>query len=242
MGMLIEKIALAKGHEIVCVIDKDDACKFDSEEFRKADVAIEFTTPKTAVDNILRCFDAGVPVVSGTTGWQKDMPAVRAKCLQAEGSLLYSSNFSIGVNIFEAISRRLALMMDRFADYSPSMTEIHHIHKLDHPSGTAVTLAEDIVARMQRLKGWQEPEEEKEISEDMLPIAHQRLGEEPGTHIVKWDSPVDTITIEHKAKSREGFASGAVAAAEWLGDRKHSGFYTINDMLADLTGDATLFE
>lgn len=242
MGRLIEQIARAKGHEIVCIIDKDDADRFASENFMKADVAIEFSTPKTAVDNIRHCFAAGVPVVSGTTGWQSGLPAIRALCERGEGSLLYSSNFSIGVNVFEAISRRLALIMNRFGDYTPSMTEIHHIHKLDHPSGTAVTLAEDIVERVERLKGWEEPEEGKELSDGMLPVGHIRRGEEPGTHVVSWDSPVDTITIEHKAKSREGFARGAVAAAEWLAARERKDFYSITDMLGDLTGAPSLFE
>lgn len=229
MGHLIKDIAVKRGNEIVCVIDADNTGDFNSPAFKSADVAIEFSTPGTAVSNILACFAAGVPVVSGTTGWNRELPDIKDICDKGKGTLLWSSNFSIGVNVFMAVNRYLAKLMNRFSEYSPLLTEIHHIHKLDHPSGTAVTLAEDLVGQVNRLDGWAEPEEGKVIAAGILEVDHERRGEVPGTHIVTWDSPVDKITISHEAKSREGFALGAVLAAEWLKGRK--GFFTLNDFL-----------
>ena len=240
MGHLIAKIAEDRGHKIVCTIDVDNTADFNSDAFRSADAAIEFTTPTTAVNNILACFAAGVPVVSGTTGWLDALPDLRDMCDKGKGTLLYGSNFSIGVNIFMAVNRYLAKVMNDFPEYSPSMTEIHHIHKLDHPSGTAITLAEDLVKETDRVKGWAEPEPGKPVACNQLPIDHVREGEVPGTHIITWDSPVDSITITHEAKSREGFALGAVRAAEWIKGRK--GFFTVADMLSDLTHTEGLFK
>lgn len=239
MGHLIAEIARNRGHKIVCTIDVDNADAFNSEEFRSADAAIEFSTPGTAVDNILRCFAAGVPVVSGTTGWLDALPELRDMCDKGKGTLLYGSNFSIGVNVFMAVNRYLAKVMNDFPDYTPSMVEIHHIHKLDHPSGTAITLAEDLVQAVGRIDAWEEPEPGKEPDTYKLPIEHVREGEVPGTHIVTWDSPVDKITISHEAKSRQGFALGAVKAAEWVKGRK--GYFTVADMLSDLTHTSGLF-
>ncbi|MDE6290436.1 MAG: 4-hydroxy-tetrahydrodipicolinate reductase [Muribaculaceae bacterium] len=260
MGHMIERIALDRGHEISVVIDADNLADIDSKAFRKSDVAIEFTQPDTAVNNLLRCFSAGVPVVCGTTGWLDSLDAVKAVCESGKGALLYSSNFSIGVNIFEAVSRYLAGIMNSYPQYTPSMEEVHHIHKLDHPSGTAITIAEELIAVSDKVDSWAEapesPDNPQHCAEDVSPkspeasdsrtlyISHRREGEVPGIHTVTWDSPQDTITISHSAKSREGFALGAVLAAEWLAEkcRKFSvgpiklgsgetGFFTMKDML-----------
>ena len=196
MGHMIESIALERGHKIVCIIDQNNLCDFESEAFASADVAIEFTTPQTAEQNIRRAWAAGVPVVCGTTGW--DVEAIKQEAQEA--GLMWSSNYSIGVNILFALNRQLAKLMVAYPDYTPHMTEVHHIHKLDAPSGTAKTLQEA-------------------IGEERLPIADIksiREGEVPGIHTVVWDSEVDTISISHAAKSRKGFALGAVIAAEWI--------------------------
>ncbi|MDE6522416.1 MAG: 4-hydroxy-tetrahydrodipicolinate reductase [Muribaculaceae bacterium] len=263
MGHIIEKIARDRGHEISVIIDAENEADIDSKAFRKSDVAIEFTQPNTAVNNLLRCFSAGVPVVCGTTGWLDSLPAVKSVCESGKGALLYSSNFSIGVNIFEAVSRYLAGIMNEYPQYSPSMEEVHHIHKLDHPSGTAITIAEELIAASNKVDNWKEPAESAESSEisenhqhgdedanqkdtdsRTLFISHRREGEVPGIHTVTWDSPQDTITISHSAKSREGFALGAVLAAEWLAEKckkfsvgplklgsGQTGFFTMKDML-----------
>ena len=196
MGHMIESIALERGHEIVCIIDQNNLCDFESEAFASADVAIEFTTPQTAEQNIRRAWAAGVPVVCGTTGW--DVEAIKQEAQEA--GLMWSSNYSIGVNILFALNRQLAKLMVAYPDYTPHMTEVHHIHKLDAPSGTAKTLQEA-------------------IGEERLSIADVesiREGEVSGIHTVVWDSEVDTISISHSAKSRKGFALGAVIAAEWM--------------------------
>lgn len=204
MGHMIESIALERGHKIVCIIDQNNLCDFESEAFASADVAIEFTTPQTAEQNIRRAWAAGVPVVCGTTGW--DVEAIKQEAQEA--GLMWSSNYSIGVNILFALNRQLAKLMVAYPDYTPHMTEVHHIHKLDAPSGTAKTLQEAIVeAYPQPL-----PEGKGEICE----ITSIREGEVPGIHTVTWDSEVDTISISHSAKSRKGFALGAVIAAEWM--------------------------
>lgn len=206
MGHMIESIALERGHKIVCIIDQNNLCDFESEAFASADVAIEFTTPQTAEQNIRRAWAAGVPVVCGTTGW--DVESLKQQLLHNSTqplhyptlSLMWSSNYSIGVNILFALNRQLAKFMVAYPDYTPHMTEVHHIHKLDAPSGTAKTLQEA-------------------IGEERLPIADVesiREGEVPGIHTVVWDSEVDTISISHSAKSRKGFALGAVIAAEWM--------------------------
>lgn len=239
MGHLIKQIAEDRGHKVVCTIDVDNTDDFNSDTFRGADVAIEFSTPGTAVTNILAAFAAKVPVVSGTTGWTDALPDIQDICRKGEGTLLYGSNFSIGVNIFMAVNRYLAKVMNEFPEYTPSMTEIHHIHKLDHPSGTAITLANDLVLEVDRISSWTEPEPGKKIPANALPIDHIREGEVPGTHIITWDSPVDKISISHEAKSREGFALGAVKAAEWLKGKK--GYFTVGDMLSDVTHTTGLF-
>ncbi len=247
MGHMIERIALDRGHEISVIIDAGNLPDIDSKAFRKSDVAIEFTQPDTAVNNLLHCFSAGIPVVCGTTGWLDSLDAVKAVCDSGKGALLYSSNFSIGVNIFEAVSRYLAGIMNAYPQYTPSMEEVHHIHKLDHPSGTAITIAEELIEVSDKVDNWKEPSENAEnekIAENTLLISHRREGEVPGIHTVTWDSPQDTISITHSAKSREGFALGAVLAAEWLAEKckkfsvgpikigsGETGFFTMKDML-----------
>lgn len=214
MGRAIEKFLVDRGHEITCRIDAGETEKFNSEEFRNSDVAIEFTCPAVAVANYMEAFRRGVPVVSGTTGWTSRLDEVKAALDENDATLFWTSNFSIGVNLFMRVNNYLAKIMNGFPQYNPSMREIHHIHKLDHPSGTAITLADGIIANNGRIENWFEPETENEERPGALPIAHERCGEVPGTHIVSWTSPVDTITIEHRAFSREGFALGAVIAAE----------------------------
>ena len=233
MGHIIEKIAIERGHDVVCIIDKDNLDDFDSDAFRKANVAIEFTIPSSGERNVLKCFEKGVPVVSGTTGWNDRLPAMKALCDEGKGTLLWASNFSVGVNIFKAVNRFLSRMMNAFPQYHPHLVETHHIHKLDHPSGTAVTLAEDLIEETDRIRSWAEPEDGKELAEDVLEIDHIRSGEVPGIHTIVWDSAQDSISITHSAKSREGFAMGAVLAAEWLAGK--NGFRTIDEMFADLT-------
>ena len=234
MGHAIERIALSRGHEIVCCIDADNQADFDSPEFASADVAIEFTTPRTAVDNYLRAFDAGVKVVSGTTGWLQQAPRIIQMCADGKGTLLWSSNFSLGVNIFFAVNTYLASIMKSVPQYSPSMTEVHHIHKLDHPSGTAITLAENIMAADPDVKGWTE---DVPAAEGMMPIESVREGEVPGIHRIAWNGPADTITIEHSAKNRDGFALGAVMAAEWAVSR--SGWLTMDEFMQHILNPNT---
>lgn len=231
MGRAIERFALGRGHEILCRIDAADADLFDSPAFASADVAIEFTAPASAVGNYARAFARGVPVVSGTTGWTAAMPQVLRMVAESDATLFWSSNFSIGVNLFMRVNSYLARLMEKFGQYIPSMKEIHHIHKLDHPSGTAITLAEGIIAANTRIDGWTETHPDPST---ML-IEHEREGEVPGTHIVTWKSPVDAITIEHRAFSRDGFALGAVMAAEWLtANPGRKGVLSMADMLSDL--------
>lgn len=234
MGHEVENAALAQGHEIVCRIDKDNRGDFDSEAFASADAAIEFTVPSQAFDNISECLRRGKPVVSGTTGWTDRFGEIDLLIHETGVPMVWASNYSIGVNVFMHINRELARVMGRMAGYTASMEEIHHIHKLDHPSGTAITLAEGIIAES-RYSRWEEPgEETASVAEDSLPIAHRREGEVPGTHIIRWDSDADTITLEHRAKNRSGFAQGAVYAAEWLSGQIRAARYSMTDVLASI--------
>ena len=224
MGHIIEQVARRRGHEIVCIIDRDNTADFLSSAFSQADVAIEFSTPATAEANIRASWQTGVPVVCGTTGWNvsrlRDELCDAAECCQTDKhALLWSSNFSVGVNIFFALNKRLAGLLADYPDYLPSITETHHIHKLDAPSGTAKTLAEDIERFKLQVSG----------TKLQVPIESIREGEVPGVHTVTWDSPVDTISITHSAKSREGFALGAVLAAEWL--KGKTGWHTMEEVL-----------
>ncbi len=229
MGHAIERHATGRGHTVVCRIDADNMADIDSPEFASADVAIEFTRPDAGYDNCLRAITRGVPVVSGTTGWADRLPELKALCDSGRGTLLWSSNYSIGVNLFLALNRYLTRLMAPFPQYRPAMNEVHHIHKLDHPSGTALTLAGDIIAAHPALTGWTE---EAAHADDTLPITHERRGEVPGIHTITWESPVDSITITHDAKSRDGFALGAVMAAEWLAGK--TGYHTIDQFIQEL--------
>ena len=225
MGKMIEQIALDRGHEIVSIIDIDNQQDFDSPEFASADVAIEFTAPHVAYGNYLKAWAKGVKVVSGSTGWmQEHGEDVRRKCTEEGQTLFWASNFSIGVAIFSAVNRYLAKIMNQFPQYDVEMEETHHVHKLDHPSGTAITLAEEIVENIDRKTAWAEDTTDRSL----LRVDHIRRGEVPGIHTVRYDSDADLITISHDAHSRKGFALGAVLAAEYTKD--HDGLLTISDM------------
>ena len=238
MGHMIEQIARERGHEIVSIIDIDNIEDFDSPAFASADVAIEFTNPTAAFGNYKRAFAHNVKVVSGSTGWMQDHKAdVEKMCTEGGQTLFWASNFSIGVAIFSAVNRYLAKIMNGFPQYDVKMEEVHHVHKLDAPSGTAITLAEDIIARLDRkdkwVKGFQHTADgtetgSNEAAPDELPIASIRRGEVPGIHSVSYDSEADKITITHDAHSRKGFALGAVLAAEYTKD--HSGLLTTSDL------------
>ncbi len=227
MGKTIERIARERGHEIVSIIDINNPEDFESEAFKSADVAIEFTVPATAYDNYMKSFAAGVPVVSGTTGWLDRLDDIKDKCANEGQTFFYASNFSIGVNIFFAMNRYLAKIMNNYPSYDVRMTEAHHIHKLDAPSGTAISLAEDIIGEVDRKDRWVLETAEKPTD---LPIHVIREGEVPGRHEIVYESEVDTIRIEHDAKSREGLALGAVIAAEFTFGKK--GFLTMNDIFS----------
>ena len=215
MGHMIESIAKERGHEIVSIIDQNNLNEFDSNAFASADVAIEFTTPQTAANNILRSWKAGVPVVCGTTGW--DVEAMKREVTEREGNkigLMWSSNYSIGVNILFALNKQLAKFMEASPEYTPHMTEVHHIHKLDAPSGTAKTLQEAIGDDRLKIKD----------------IESIREGEIAGIHTVTWDSEIDTLSISHSAKSRKGFALGAVIAAEWM--KEKTGWHDFSEVIS----------
>ncbi len=226
MGKAIERIALERGHQIVLTIDVQNLHEFTPENIQKAQVAIEFTNPEQAPDNVRKCLEAGAAVVSGSTGWQDQLPSMIQLCKAKNGSLIWSSNYSIGVNLFMKINRMLARMLHPFPSYDVEMQEIHHIHKLDKPSGTAISLAEAIFKETDRKTHW---ELEKASGPDALKIDVVRLGEEAGTHTVRWHSPIDEITLSHKANNREGLAFGAVLAAEYIYDKK--GIFTMEDVL-----------
>ncbi len=238
MGHMIEQIALERGHEIVCKIDIDNADDFDSPAFSSADVAIEFTNPTAAYANYLKAFSHNVKVVSGSTGWMKDHKAdVEALCKDGKQTLFWASNFSVGVAIFQAVNNKLAEIMNGFAQYDVTETETHHIHKLDAPSGTAITLAEDIVERLDRKSSWKlgtttwddgRVEGSEDHNADELLVNSVRHDEVPGIHSIRYDSEADEITITHNAHSRKGFALGAVLAAEYTKD--HSGLLTTSDL------------
>ena len=238
MGKMIEEIALSRGHEIVSIIDIDNQEDFDSAEFASADVAIEFTAPHVAYGNYLRAFSHNVKVVSGSTGWMSEHRAdVERLCNEEGQTLFWASNFSIGVAIFSAVNRYLAKIMNQFPQYDVEMEEVHHVHKLDAPSGTAITLAEEIVADVDRKASWTKGillrpdgtiEGTRQSATNQLRIDSIRRDEVPGIHSIKYDSDADSITITHYAHSRRGFALGAVLAAEYTKD--HSGLLTINDM------------
>jgi 4-hydroxy-tetrahydrodipicolinate reductase len=226
MGKAIEKTVLERGHQVVSVIDVDNRDDFQSEAFGRSDVAIEFSAPAAAFDNYMACFAANVPVVAGTTGWLERMGEVKAICEKEGKTFFYASNYSIGVNLFFAVNRYLATLMNDFPAYDARLSETHHIHKLDAPSGTAITLAEDLIAQIDRKSQWMLGE--TGAPTDLL-IRAIREDEAPGTHEIVYESEVDCLRIEHRAKSRAGFALGAVLAAEFTAGKK--GFLGMNDLL-----------
>lgn len=237
MGHMIEEIALSRGHEIVSVIDVNNQEDFDSAAFRSAEVAIEFTTPATAYANFVKAFAAGVKVVSGSTGWKADHEADVMRLIDQGNTLFWASNFSLGVAVFRAVNTCLARIMNRFPQYDVSMEETHHVHKLDAPSGTAITLAEDIVRQLDRKSGWAPGlvhnadgtvTGTSQVPADKVRIDAVRRDEVPGIHTVTYDSEADCIRITHDAHNRRGFALGAVLAAEFTATR--TGLLTMSDL------------
>ena len=225
MGKEIEAIALKRNHTIVLKVDETNANTFLIDELKKADVAIEFSTPHTVITNINKCFEAQVPVIVGTTGWYDQFSEIENNCAQKNGTLFYASNFSLGVNLFMKVNSYLAELMNKYDTYNVEMEEIHHIHKLDKPSGTAITLANQIIEKLDRKTNWSIT---SKAANDLY-IEDKREGEVPGTHIVKYTSEVDDIEIMHKAHNRTGFALGAVVAAEFLKEKK--GIFTMKDLI-----------
>ncbi|MEI7896066.1 MAG: 4-hydroxy-tetrahydrodipicolinate reductase [bacterium] len=226
MGQEIEKLALKRGHEIVVIIDSLEDWESEDLDLSVADVAIDFSTPVSVLENIYHCFDANLPVVVGTTGWLDDIEKVRTDCQQREQCLFFAPNFSIGVNLFFNLNRFLAGLMSQWEDYLVSIEETHHIHKQDAPSGTAIVLANDIIRQTERKEKW--VKETVENPEE-LGIKSYRTDNVPGTHVVKYESEEDCIEIIHTAKSRRGFALGAIMAAEWVPGKK--GFYDMKNLL-----------
>jgi 4-hydroxy-tetrahydrodipicolinate reductase len=226
MGKAIEQIALQRGHEIVLKVGIENLEDNTIENIRKADVAIEFTGPESAFENVVRILDAGVPVVCGSTGWLARYEEAKNLCLDKNGALLYASNFSVGVNIFFAINKRLAELMASHPDYEASLVEVHHTEKRDAPSGTAITLAEQILAKNNQKKQW--VNQPSTIPSDLV-ITSDRIDPAPGTHVVTYTSGIDDIEIKHTAHNRQGFATGAVLAAEYLLNKK--GIFTMSDVL-----------
>ncbi len=226
MGKEIEKIAISRGHEIVARIDPNYGEDFNSPHLKTANVAIEFTMPESAFNNYLECFKRDIPVVSGTTGWLQQLDEVKSWCKNKGQTFFYASNFSVGVNLFFELNKHLARLMNDFNEYDVSMTEIHHTQKLDAPSGTAISLADDIIKNIVRKSKW---ELNDKSSDSAIEIKAVREGSVPGIHTIKYESNVDEIVIHHSAKSRQGFALGAVIAAEFTA--KNTGFLTMQDLL-----------
>ena len=226
MGKAIESIALSKGHEIVLKIDIQNNQDFTEAALQKADVAIEFTGPHSAFENVKKCIAWGVPVVSGSTGWLDQWAEIKDLCAEKNGTLIYSSNYSIGVNLFFELNKQLAQLMESYNSYDVSMTEVHHTEKKDAPSGTAISLAEQILTNLGRKNKWVNA---ASANSNELVIQSERIDPAPGTHMVKYSSEVDDIEIMHKAHNRKGFALGAMIAAEYIKDKK--GIFTMNDLI-----------
>ena len=231
MGRAVEAAACERGHTVGVTIDDEDDWMAKLDDVKGCDMAIDFSTPGTAVSNIMRCFDLGLPVVVGTTGWYGQLEGVVHDCEQRGRSLFVASNFSIGMNIVFDLNRRLAQLMNGRGEYSVGITETHHVHKLDAPSGTAIALARDIVDEVEGKDDWCLVHEGTKPGKGDVPIVSVREGEVPGIHEVVYDSEIDRITLRHEAKSRRGLAVGAVLAAEFLKGRK--GYYTMRDLLAN---------
>lgn len=226
MGKEIEKIAIERKHTIALTIDNEQDWIEKGNQLSSCDAAIDFSMPACALDNIKKCFDAKVPLVMGTTGWHDQINSIRKQCQMEQQAMIHGSNFSIGVNIFFAVNKLLARLMNDYPSYTTTIEEIHHTTKLDSPSGTAISLANDIIAHLDKKKNWVNQESDVEAE---LPIISKRIVNVPGTHIIKYDNDIDTIEIQHIAKNRKGFATGAVMAAEWIQHKK--GFFEVKDWL-----------
>ncbi len=229
MGKAIENLAPQRGHIIATTVDNDQQWEEHIETVKNCDMAIDFSLPTTAVTNIRRCFDINIPVVVGTTGWYDMLPAIVEQCNNENKSLFVASNFSIGMNIMFQLNRRLAEMINRYPEYNIEISETHHIHKLDAPSGTAITLARNAIERIERKESWMLTTNTDKPTASQIGISAQRIGEVPGIHTVTCDSAIDTITIAHSAKNRQGLALGALLAAEYL--QGHKGYHTMDDLL-----------
>ncbi|TAL60908.1 MAG: 4-hydroxy-tetrahydrodipicolinate reductase [Bacteroidetes bacterium] len=227
MGKEIEQIALQRRHEVVLKIDENNIHSITKDDLKKCDAAIEFSTPASAISNMTLCFRSGIPVVAGTTGWYDRLEKVKKLCEENNGCLFYASNFSIGVNVFFKINEQLARMMNAYPEYNVSMEEVHHVHKLDAPSGTAISLANQITGSFTKKRKWVNAKTEKR---EELEIISKRIDEVPGTHTVKYFSGIDDIEIMHKAHNRKGFAMGAVLAAEFIKGKK--GIFGMNDLMS----------
>ncbi|HKK42466.1 MAG TPA: 4-hydroxy-tetrahydrodipicolinate reductase [Bacteroidales bacterium] len=226
MGHEIEAIAKEKGHVTGLIIDQDNIPELNRDNLEKIDIAFEFTSPASAFGNIMTCLNNGVPVVTGSTGWLDRYDEAVAACRKNDTAFIYASNYSIGVNLFFMLNEQLARQMERYSSYNVSLEEIHHIKKLDAPSGTAISLSEGITENHSRYNGWSPADKS---FDDRIPVKSIREGSVPGTHIVKWDSEIDSITLKHEAKNRKGFALGAVLAAEYIHNRK--GVFTMKEVM-----------
>ncbi len=226
MGKEVEKISIAKHSQIILKVNSENSSIITPEQLKKADIAIEFSRPEVAFQNVIKCFEAGIPVVCGTTGWQSELEKVKQICLDGDHTFFYARNFSIGVNIFFHLNKELAKIMDLYTSYNPSVKEIHHIHKVDSPSGTAIQLANDIIGRMTGKSAWINGPQE---TNNQVSIESLREDEVPGTHLVTYHSSIDDIVITHEAHNREGFAAGAFLAAEWVIEKK--GIFGMSDLL-----------
>jgi 4-hydroxy-tetrahydrodipicolinate reductase len=229
MGKEIEKIALERGHEIVLTFNNPDDWAGKENQLAEADVAIEFSMPHSVVSNIFKSFDANVPIVVGTTGWFGQLEHVKEVCRKHNKSIFYASNFSIGVNLFFEVNKALAGLMNEHEEYKVTIDETHHTSKVDSPSGTAIKIANDIIDGLDRKDAWTNNKTDKEYE---LEIESHRNANVPGTHVVKYESDIDDVELTHTAKSRIGFAKGAVLAAEWLASKK--GVFTMSDLLKDV--------
>jgi 4-hydroxy-tetrahydrodipicolinate reductase len=226
MGKVIEKVALKRGHQIVLKINHDNADQLHKGELNGAEAAIEFSRPESAVENIVSCFKNGIPVAVGTTGWYDQWNEVKEACEEHEGALVAATNFSVGVNLFFELNKKLAELMNKRSEYNALIEETHHTEKLDSPSGTAITIAEGLIEKHSAYQNWENQHTEKDLTLDV--ISYREAGV-PGTHTVTYDSPIDKITITHEAKNREGFALGSILAAEFLTNKK--GIFQMRDVL-----------
>ena len=231
MGKMVESIAIERGHHVILKIDVDNLDDFTPAKLEKACVVIEFTKPETAFENVIRCIECGVPVVSGSTGWYARLEEAKKICIERNGSMLCTSNFSLGVNVFFEINRQLARIINRFPEYSVNIEETHHTQKLDAPSGTAITLAEGVISEIERITNWKLADNDSAGNHAGLPLPIHAIRKDniPGTHNVKYSSAIDDIEIIHTAHNRKGFALGAVLAAEYIHNKK--GIFTMQDLL-----------